>query len=210
MKLTKKLLYSFLAKILPAFIFISISLEVNAQAFEKEALDTIKELTLEQALKIDPLKVYKLSLKKMKLNELPEEIYNFKNLQTLDASRNKLIYFPRKISVFPYLQELNFSNNKIPSIPEELGLLTELKTLILNQNELTSLPSEISNLKKLTFLDVWGNDIGFLPAEIELLSGSLKEIDMRVILMSPEEHKKIKELLPETKIHFSKSCNCGF
>ncbi len=51
---------------------------------------------------------------------------------------------------------------------------------------------------------------GFLPPEIESLSETLKEIDMRVILMSPEEHKKIKELLPQTKIHFSKSCNCGF
>ncbi len=60
------------------------------------------------------------------------------------------------------------------------------------------------------FLDVWGNDIGFLPQEIQALSETLKEVDMRVILMSNEEHKKIKELLPNTKIHFSKSCNCGF
>jgi Leucine-rich repeat (LRR) protein len=177
---------------------------------EKAALDTIKEVSLEKALMMDPLKVYKLSLKKMKLTELPEEIYQFKNLQTLDASRNKLIYFPRKMTEFPYLQELDFSNNKIPSIPKELGMLTELKTLILNQNKLAALPPEISNLKKLTFLDVWGNDIGFLPEEIELLSETLKEIDMRVILMSPEEHRKIKELLPKTKIHFSKSCDCGF
>lgn len=209
MKLTEKLPYKFLINILIA-ILLFISVKTNAQAFEKEALDTINELTLEQALKIDPLKVYKLSLKKMKLNELPEEIYQFKNLQTLDVSRNKLIYFPRKITVFPFLQELNFSNNKIPSVPEELGQLTELRILILNQNELTALPAEISNLTKLTFLDVWGNDIGFLPPEIEQLSETLKEIDMRVILMSPEEHKRIKELLPKTKIHFSKSCNCGF
>ena len=39
---------------------------------------------------------------------------------------------------------------------------------------------------------------------------NLEEIDMRVILMSKAEHKKIKELLPKTKIRFSKSCQCGF
>ena len=208
--MTNKLQYKFLVRLLPILLSIGTTTSYHAQVLTDEALDTIKVLNLEQALKKDPLQVYKLSLKKMKLREFPEEIYQFKNLQTLDVSKNKLIYFPRKITVFPYLQELDFSNNKISSIPKELGELIELKKLIVNQNDLTSLPPEISNLKKLIFLDVWGNDIGFLPPEIESLKETLKEIDMRVILMSNEEHKKIKELLPETKIHFSKSCNCGF
>lgn len=208
--MTKKLPYKYLIKSIFVFLFYLYNTSFKAQPFNKETLDTIKEVTLEEALKMNPNEVYRLNLKKMKLNELPEEIYQFINLQTLDASRNKILFFPRKITVFPYLQILNLSNNRIPSVPKEIGNLIYLRELILNQNELTYLPKEISNLKKLTFLDVWGNDIGFLPPEIELLSETLKEIDMRVILMSLDEHKKIKELLPNTKIHFSKSCNCGF
>ena len=42
------------------------------------------------------------------------------------------------------------------------------------------------------------------------LSETLEEIDMRVIFMSKKEHKVIKELLPNTKIRFSKACDCGF
>jgi len=44
----------------------------------------------------DPLKVYKIRLKKQKLEELPEELYQFKNLQYLDISKNKLKHFPKK------------------------------------------------------------------------------------------------------------------
>jgi len=208
--LTNKHPYKFLAKVLTFLFILGGSLNSNGQVFEKEILDTLPTLSLEQALKEDPLKVYKLSLRKNKLKEFPEEVYQFKNLQVLDISKNKISYFPRKLTVFSYLQELNFSNNNISSIPKEIGKIPHLKKLILNQNKLTSLPPEISQLNNLVFLDVWGNDIGFLPAEITKLKETLKEIDMRVILMSNEEHKKIQDLLPDTKIHFSKSCNCGF
>ncbi len=197
-------------KYLISFLLIAFSFQVNAQLLDSIAIDTVPTYTLQRALKQDPLKVYKLSLKKMKLSAIPQEILEFKNLQILDLQKNKLKTFPKEITNFPYLQELNISANKIETVTKELGTLIHLKKIIANSNKIISLPKEIRNLKKLEFIDIWGNDIGSLPHEIQELQGNLKEIDMRVILMSKEEHQKIKELLPDTKIRFSKSCDCAF
>jgi Leucine-rich repeat (LRR) protein len=182
-----------------------------AQLLDSIALDTIKTYSLISASKLDnPMNVYKISLKKMKLTELPAEIYRYKNLQHLIISKNKLKEFPKEITQFKYLQILDIGSNKIEIIPKELGELIYLKEFYANQNKITSLPPEIRHLKKLKYLDLWGNEIGSLPYEISELENTLEEIDMRVIFMSNQEHKKIKELLPKTKIRFSKACDCGF
>ena len=59
----KKRLYKFLISIL----LIIFSINANAQLLDSIAIDTVPTYTLERALKQDPLKVYKLNLKKMKL-----------------------------------------------------------------------------------------------------------------------------------------------
>jgi Leucine-rich repeat (LRR) protein len=210
--LTKKRLYNYLTSIKVGIIsfLILFSYSVQAQLLDSIAIDTIRSYSLQSALKEDPLKVYKLVIKKKKLTEIPQEIYQFKNLNILDLSKNKIKEFPIELGQLQYLQKLILSSNKITNIPKELGLLRHLKELYLNQNKVTALPPEIKNLKKLKIIDLWGNDIGFLPYEISELKNTLEEIDMRVILMSSKEHKKIKSLLPNTKIKFSKSCNCAF
>lgn len=194
-------------------IFISLLLsvaQIKGQTLALSDLDTLPLLSLEEAKKLPPSEVYRLSLKKEKLTELPKEIFLFENLQELNLTKNKIYYFPKNLDQFKYLQILNFSNNRLATIPKEIGNLTNLKKLILNQNSFAYLPEEIGALKKLELLDLWGNEISHLPDEIVELRSTLKELDMRVILMSNQEHQNIKALLPETKIHFSKSCNCGF
>ena len=202
----KKTLYKFLVSTL----LIVFTISAKAQLLDSIAFDTVPIFNLQQALKQNPLNVYKLSLKKMKLTELPTAILDFKNLQYLDLQKNKFKTFPTNITAFKYLQELNISTNKIEIVTKELGQLIHLKKLTASSNHIVSLPKEIRHLKKLEFIDVWGNDIGSLPYEIQELKDNLKEIDMRVILMSKDESNKIKELLPKTKIRFSKSCNCAF
>lgn len=199
-----------LYKFSTSLLFVLFSINAKAQLINFEALDTFPTYTLEQALKQDPLKVYKLSLKKMKLSELAPEIFHFKNLQSLDLQKNKLKEFPEKIGTFKYLQELNITANKIEVITNEIGQLHNLKRFLAGSNEILSIPSEIKKLKELVYLDLWGNNIGSLPIEIQELKNSLKEIDMRQIQMNKEEHQKIQELLPNTKIKFSQACNCGF
>ncbi|MGB0881516.1 MAG: leucine-rich repeat domain-containing protein [Vicingaceae bacterium] len=202
----KNKLYKFLASTL----FILLSFNISAQLIDFAALDTLPTYTLEEALKQNPLEVYKLNLKKQKLTELPKEIYQFKNLQVLDAQKNKLKTFPKRINEFTLLQELNITANKIEIVTKELGSLVHLKKFRAGSNLIISIPPEIKHLKTLEYIDLWGNNIGFLPLEIEALKDNLKEIDMRVIQMNKQEHQKIKELLPNTKIRFSESCGCGF
>lgn len=207
----KKKPYKFLVKSSLFLVLLFAGLSSSAQLLDSIALDTVRTFTLTSALKQeDPLTVYKLSIKKQKLAELPTEIYQFKNVQHLIVSKNKLKVFPKELVAFKYLQILDMSSNKLEKIPEELGELVYIKELYLNQNKIVSIPPEIKHLKKLKYLDLWGNEIGVLPYEIGELSETLEEIDMRVIFMSKKEHKVIKELLPNTKIRFSKACDCGF
>jgi len=199
-----------LYKILISTLFVLFTINTKAQLLSLEVLDTTPTYNLEEALKQDPLKVYKLNLKKQKLTTLPEVILQFKNLQVLNLKNNKLETFPKNIIAFKYLQELIITANKIEIVTKELGQLTYLKRFVAGSNKIVSIPPEIKYLKQLTFLDLWGNNIGILPLEIEELKDNLIEIDMRVIKMNKAEHKKIKTLLPNTKIRFSESCGCGF
>ncbi len=209
--MTKRQAYHYLNKLGGSIILLIISTALNAQTISKEVLDTMPSYSLTQALNHkNPLEIYKLTLKKKKLYDLPEEILEFKNLQELDLSKNKFSHFPKALGSFKYLQKLDISSNKIELIPKELGELIHLKELIANQNQIVALPPEIKNLKELYLLDLWGNDIGVFPQEISELKETLKKLDIRVILMSNKEQKQIKEYLPNTKVHLSKSCNCGF
>jgi len=190
-----------------AIIFCSVQI-LYGQLLDSISLDTTKILTLDQALKTNPLKVYKLTLRKHKLTELPQEIYQFKNLQYLDISKNKIHQFPKEIATFKYLQILNISGNNLDLITREIGFLVYLKELDAGQNHIVEIPPEIKYLKKLKKIDLWGNEISTLPTEITELKDNLKWLDLRVILMSNKEHRRIEGLLPNTKIKFSKSCSC--
>ena len=80
--------------------------------------------------------------------------------------------------------------------------------MIINNNKITSIPKQIKNLNSLIKLDMWSNELNHIPDEIGLLT-SLKEVDFRVIQFSDREKKRISALLPNAKIYFSNSCNCG-
>lgn len=55
---------------------------------------------------------------------------------------------------------------------------------------------------------MWSNELIEIPDEISHLT-LLRELDLRVIQFTDREKKRISVLLPNTKIYFSNSCNCG-
>lgn len=178
---------------------------------QKDVLDTLPIFSLEEALAVsDPLTVYKLSLKRKRLSILPQSLKQFKNLQYLDISKNRLERFPEVLLTLQNLQYLNIASNKMSTIPQQIQELSNLQTLIASQNVLTTLPSTIGKLNQLEELDLWGNEISWIPQEIAMLKNNLLVLDLRVMLLPKEEHKRLKELLPTTKIHFSKTCDCAF
>lgn len=179
-----------------------------SQLLDSTQLVKEKEYTsLEEALK-NPEEVYKLNLRKKRLKEFPFDILKFKNLQELNLYKNRIRVIPKEIGTLESLQKLNLSHNKIQAIPKEIGNLSNLNELIINQNDISYLPPETGNLTRLYFLDCWGTYITSLPAEISKINNTLKTIDLRIISMNIHEQRAIIDLLPKTKIYFSKACKC--
>ena len=180
-----------------------------AQLLDSLSLDTTKTFTsLEEALK-EPESVIKLSLRKMKLKTFPPEIFKFVNLQYLDLSKNNIEELPPEIESLKQLQVLIMSKNKLTTTHPNIGRLVNLKQLNLNQNSIVLFPPQIGDLENLEYLDLWSNEITELPDSMEKLK-KLKVVDLRVIIMTEEKQKQIKEMFPATTIvYFTPNCNCG-
>ena len=192
-----------------AAFLVLLGLPTRAQLLDTLALDSAKTyFSLASAMK-NPDQVYKLKLTKKKLTKFPEEILKFKNLNYLDLSKNKIKSLPDGIAELKYLQHLDVSKNQIDSFSVAMCQLTNLRNLIVSQNEMEGFPEEIKNLDKLLRLDAWSNNLVSFPAEIAEMK-SLRWMDLRVIQMNAEMQKRIQELLPSTRIHFSPHCNCSF
>lgn len=170
-------------------------------------MNEITYTNLKEALE-HPDKVYKLNLSKHKLIAFPEEIMQLKNLQVLNLSKNNIKEIPKEIGTLTHLQVLNISKNRLENIPQEIGKLTNLVSLDLGRNKIVDVPKEIGNLNQLELLDLWDNDISLIPDEIKNLT-NLKVFELRGILFSDDEPARLKELLPNTKINLSPTCDCG-
>ena len=182
---------------------------IYAQPLDSATLATKPIYTsLEEALK-NPEQVYRLHLRKQKLSIIPIEIGRLTNLQELDISKNKIKELPSYIENLPNLQYLDASSNYLSTLPSEIGKCTNLKRLILNRNYIENLPPSMGYLVNLSYLDLWSNSIIEFPESMSLLAETLRELDLRVINMNEERQEAIKALLPNTKIHFSRTCNCN-
>ncbi|MDP4267174.1 MAG: leucine-rich repeat domain-containing protein [Bacteroidota bacterium] len=182
------------------------SAENFAQSSDSLNTHMIMCTSIEDAMK-SPEKVFKLDLHKKKLKEIPAEVFQLTNLTELDLSRNKIKTIPAEISKLKMLKKIDISRNNLETLPSEIGLLIKLKVLIANQNDLISLPAEIGKLENLEVLDLWGNNLSVFPDEMEHLK-KLKLMDLRVISLNDAAQDRISNMLPNTKIHFSPSCNC--
>lgn len=156
----------------------------------------------------NPDSVFYIKLTHQRLKTFPPEIFLCKNLVYLDLSFNKIEEIPPQIADLKKLRVLNLGNNRIKKIPPEIEQCSQLTTLILRFNDLTAIPPEIGNLSNLKSLNLAGNNLSSLPAEISKLSSSLQYLDLRVIMLTREQQTYIENLLPNTRIFFSQSCNC--
>lgn len=195
-------------KISGLIIMMLLQLTVNAQLLTESQLEQQPVMTsLAEALK-NPEKAYRLDLSKQKIRVLPDTLFSLYNLQELKLVKNKLQSIPSGIGNLTNLQKLDVSKNNLSDFPATLGNLTNLKELIANQNYIYKLPPEIGNLINLEKLDLWSNIIDVFPDEISRLKDNLKILDLRVVLINEEKQQVIADLLPNTLIYFSKSCNC--
>lgn len=187
-----------------------LSLGLSAQELKDTTfIDTTKVFkSLEEAIK-NPKAVYHLELRREKFIEIPEVIFTFTNLKTLDLSKNKISAVPLGITNLKKLEELKLNKNKFRVFPLVICQLSSLKKLGLNQNSLVELPPQIKNLTELVYLDLYSNELDVFPEELSELK-KLKEFDLRVIQLSENQQKRLHHLLPQTEIHLSNSCNCAY
>ncbi len=106
--------------------------------------------------------------------EIPEEIEDLTELQTLDLSANDITGpIPAELGTLSALEVLDLSANDLTgAIPPELGGLPALRTLWLNGNGLTGpIPSELGGLASLQSLRLDKNNLsGPIPGELGDLS----------------------------------------
>ena len=156
---------------------------------------------------IDPLSIKNISLTKLKIDSVPEELLKYKNIVSLDLSKNKLKTIPNWINSFEALRKINLYKNDFEQFPVQIFKLTQLDTLIISKNKLDSLPDEIQQLKKLKYLDLWDNLILYYPENISELT-NLKTLDIRGITYGPTFIEKLISTLPWTTILYDEPCSC--
>jgi len=158
---------------------------------------------------LNPDSVKYIDFSKMKLTAIPEEVFACKNLVYLNLNNNKIDSISPRIGDLKQLRVLQIAHNKLKHLPSEIGACSSMRSLILNQNRIEDIVPEIGQLSHLAVLDLWGNNVTILPKEISRISESLKFLDMRVIYMTKKNQTDIEDMLPETTIYFSASCNCS-
>jgi Leucine-rich repeat (LRR) protein len=195
-------------RIVLVFIFcVLASQSIGQTLLDTLALKNQKTFKSLAAASNQPDSVFKMDLSKQKLKDFPVEIRKFKNLQVLNLSRNRLRDVPAWIGELKNLQKIDLSNNKLKELPDSIGSCGNLIYLGLNRNIIETLPRTIGRLEFLEIIELWDNEIISLPDEMKHLH-NLKTLELRGILFSQEEQDQIHNLLPDTDVFFSPSCNC--
>jgi internalin A len=137
-------------------------------------LKKIRE-TKEQELKALDLSVYWRN--HMRLNQIPPELFELKQLEKLDLSGNLLTSIPYLITRLENLTSLDLSRNGLKTVPRWIAQLQNLTSLNLGGNDFTTIPDSIIQLPNLTSLDLSFNDLTTIPNTITQLK-NLTSLDI--------------------------------
>jgi Leucine-rich repeat (LRR) protein len=168
---------------------------------------TEKVYKWEEVQQANPDTIYNLSLSKMKLTELPPNLWRFKNLQKLYLDKNKLTALPDSFDLFKNLELLNLDHNHFELFPIPLTRLLNLKTLIASNNRLTYLPDYISNAKNLQKMDFYNNQINDFGNGIYQMQ-ALNYLDISGTMYGTIFQKQLENKLKAVKIVMDPPCKC--
>ena len=117
-------------------------------------------------------KAERLSLGKVIVNKLDEDIRKLGNLKIFSISESNLTEIPKVIGELKQLTSLGFNLNSITSIPESMTGLPNLRALEMEGNQLETLPESFGNLKNLDYISLAYNKLTELPESM----GNLKKL----------------------------------
>ncbi|OJJ21134.1 hypothetical protein BKI52_11235 [marine bacterium AO1-C] len=118
--------------------------------------------SLEEALKT-PEQVTQLRLAHHHFSTFPQDIFHFKNLESLSLIYCDITELPDEIAQLKKLKALVLSYNQLTKLPNEIGQLTKLQKLSLYANKLSKLPPSFGQLKQLTWVDLGKNQFTAFP-----------------------------------------------
>ncbi len=128
-------------------------------------------------IKIKNINQSKLDLSNYGLKEIPEEVFELKNLRKLILRNNKIKNIPAEIEKLNRLETLDLSGNNISLFYAKICSLKNLKILNLNNNQLKNTPIQLINLKKLRSIHLSNNRFKQIPSNIFSLH-NLRELDI--------------------------------
>ncbi|MGB0983258.1 MAG: leucine-rich repeat domain-containing protein [Saprospiraceae bacterium] len=136
-----------------------------------------------------PDSVYRLELTTRKLEAVPKEVEQFKNLSDANFSYNNLKKIDKEILHRTNLENLDLQKNSIQRIPKSLFDATTLLTLNISHNQLSKIPNGIDELNILQELNLSHNKIRKTSKDLALLK-RIKVIDLsyNVIEKLPVEY----------------------
>ena len=130
-----------------------------------------------------------------RLKEIPPEVFELEQLESLNLKRNQLKKLPDYITKLSNLTELNLSYNQLTTLPESITKLSNVTWLNLNVNQLKTLPESITKLSNLTWLDLSFNQLTTLPESITKLSNlTWLDLSFNQLTTLPESITKLSNL----------------
>lgn len=118
-----------------------------------------------------------LNLSKMKLDNIPPQVFELIHLKELILGENNISEIPNTIINLKNLEKLVLSQNPIQHIPTSIGRLTNLKEFKLNSGQLNDFPNTLLEIIGISHITLENNQIDFLPRKIEELR-NLKNLDL--------------------------------
>jgi Leucine-rich repeat (LRR) protein len=107
--------------------------------------------------------IFRLTVNRNRLNNVPITISSFENLTYLDLSSNCLDTIPTNISKLRKLRQLNLSGNLISEIPEFLARMPCLEEICARDNRISVVSEELEDMCMLSKFDVGNNKLMGLP-----------------------------------------------
>ena len=120
--------------------------KADSSAKEKDVILSSERKQIQEA-KRGKLKELNLSssTKFLQLAKIPEEVFELKQITTLNLNGNQIDKIPESIGYLTNLTHLYLKYNKLENLPESIGNLSNLTNINLNANPLTVPPIEVAN-----------------------------------------------------------------
>ncbi len=135
-----------------------------------------KAYNLEMAME-KPEEVEELSIVNRNLTQFPKQIFQLKNLKSLDLSSNQLVGIPGSINDLRNLRELNLASNLLTEFSFVNLKLNNLRLIDIGNNQISFLPKTVFYNKNLEYLRIGLNQLRAISSDISTLK-KLKELDL--------------------------------